>query len=62
MLKRGAIGSYCQNQALRAHVWVKDGPKTAETRPDSDQRDLNRKLCLNLKTHPGWTEMPILLI
>ena len=29
MPKCGAIGSCGQNQALRAHVWAKDGPKTA---------------------------------
>ena len=50
------------NQALRAHIWAKNGPKTAETRPDSDQRDPNKKLCLKLKTHPGWPEMPLLPI
>jgi hypothetical protein len=62
MPKCGAIGSYCQNQALRAQVLAKNGPKTAETRPDSDNRDQNRKLCLKLKTHPGMPEMLILLI
>jgi hypothetical protein len=24
--------------------------------------DPNRKLCLKLETHPGWPEMPLLLI
>jgi hypothetical protein len=62
MLKCGAIGSYGQSTALRAHVGAENGPKTAETRLDSDQRDPNMKLCLKLKTHPGWNEMPILLI
>ena len=28
--------SYGQKQALWAHVWAENGPKTAETRPDSD--------------------------
>ena len=31
MPKCGAIGSYGQNQALRAHVRAKTGPKTART-------------------------------
>ena len=39
MPKRGPIGSYGQNQALRAHVWAENGPKTAETRPNLEQRD-----------------------
>ena len=29
MPKCGAIGSYAQNQALWAHVWAQNGPKTA---------------------------------
>ena len=33
------IGSYGQNQALRGHVWAENGPRTAETRPDSVDRD-----------------------
>ena len=33
------IGSYGQNQALQAHVWAKNGPRTAETRPDLVYRD-----------------------
>jgi hypothetical protein len=32
MPKLASIGSYGQNQALRAHVWAKNGPKTAEAR------------------------------
>ena len=38
----GALRAYqsvfisVQNQALWAHVLAKNGPKTAETRPDSD--------------------------
>jgi hypothetical protein len=31
MPKCGSIGSFAQNQALRAHVWEKNGPKTART-------------------------------
>jgi hypothetical protein len=31
MPKCGPIGSYCQNQAVRAHVRAGNGPKTAET-------------------------------
>ena len=31
MPKCGAIGSYAQNQALRAHVWAENGPKTVRT-------------------------------
>ena len=33
------IGSYGQNQALRAHGWAKIGQKTAEARPDWHYRD-----------------------
>jgi hypothetical protein len=44
MPKCGYIGSYGQNQALQAHVWAENGPQTAETRPDSDQRDPNKNL------------------
>jgi hypothetical protein len=44
------IGSYDQNQALRAHVWVENGPKTAETRPDSVHRDRIR-----ISTRPSYT-------
>jgi hypothetical protein len=31
MPKCGHIGSYGENQALRAHVWAENGPKTART-------------------------------
>ena len=31
MPKCGSIGSYGQNQALWAHVWAENGPKTART-------------------------------
>ena len=31
MPKCGAIGPYGQNQALWAHVWAENGPKTAHT-------------------------------
>jgi hypothetical protein len=34
MPKLVRIGSYGQNQALRAHAWAKNGPKTAEARPE----------------------------
>jgi hypothetical protein len=33
MPKLAPIGSYGQNQALRAHVWAKNGLKTAQARP-----------------------------
>ena len=39
MPKLASIGSHGQNQALQAHVWVKNGPKTAEARPDWHHRD-----------------------
>jgi hypothetical protein len=44
------IGSYGQNQALRAHVWAENGPKTVETRPDSVHRDRIR-----IRTRPSYS-------
>jgi hypothetical protein len=35
MLKCSAIGSYAQNKELWAHVWAKNGPKTARTATES---------------------------
>jgi hypothetical protein len=29
---------------------------------NSNMSNNNRKLCLKLKTHPGWPEMPLLLM
>jgi hypothetical protein len=34
MPKLASIGPHGQKQALWAHVWAKNGPKTAEARPD----------------------------
>jgi hypothetical protein len=42
--ERAAIGLYGQNQALRAHVWAENGPKTAETRPNLDFRRSRRAI------------------
>ena len=43
------IGSYGQNQALWAHVGAKNGPKTADARPDSHYRDR-----IEIRTRPSY--------
>jgi hypothetical protein len=63
MPKCGPIGSYGQNQAIWAHVWDKNGPKTARNATGLGlATDPNRKLSQKLKTHPDSPEMPLLLI
>jgi hypothetical protein len=62
MPKCGVIGSYGRNQALWAHVWAKNGPKTARTATKFGLALPKQELCLKLKTHPGWPEMPLSLI
>ena len=47
------------------HSGRMSGQKTARKRPKRGQKpkiDPNRKLSRKLKTHPGWPEMPLLLI
>ena len=59
MPKCGSIGSYGQNQALWAHVWAENGPKTARiatglARPDFNQGKalvLERRVCTAVCTH-----------
>ena len=59
MSKRGILGQpRCvlsfRHNFLFGTILGKSGPE--------DQIVPNRKLCLKLKTHPGWPEIPILLI
>ena len=59
MSKRGILGQpRCvlsfRHNFLFGTILGKSGPE--------DQIVSNRKLCLKLKTHPGWPEIPILLI
>ena len=49
MPKCDSIGSYGQKQALWAHVWAENGPKTAETRPDWVYRDR-----IGVSTRPSY--------
>jgi hypothetical protein len=49
MPKLVPIGSYGQNQALWAHVFATNGPKTAEARPDWYYRDQ-----IGIRTRPSY--------
>jgi hypothetical protein len=51
MPKLVPIGSYGKNQALRAHLWAVNGPKTAEVRPDSVYRDR-----IGIRTRPSYPD------
>jgi hypothetical protein len=54
MPKLVRIGSYGQNQALRAHVWAKNGPKTIGKRSKKLAKQENVTNVANSKrTHNG---------
>jgi hypothetical protein len=40
----------------------KKRPENGRNVGQKTKNDPNRKLCLKLKTHPDWPEMPLLLI
>jgi hypothetical protein len=62
MLKRGFICLYGKKQALRAHVWAENGPKTAETWVRRQKLAQTGRKAEKLFTHPGWPKMPLSLI
>jgi hypothetical protein len=49
MPKRVPIGSYGQNQALQAHVWAKNGPKTSGKRSQKLEKPENATFVANSK-------------
>ena len=52
MSKCGAIGSYCENRALRAHVWTENGPKTARTTTEFGLARPKEDMMLKTKNTP----------
>jgi hypothetical protein len=62
MPKLAPIGSYGQNQVLRAHVWAKNGPRTAAKRFKKLAKPKNVTIVANSKRTQAGPKCPFFLI